>query len=55
MYELGSDVKQYTQQILRSQNTKAYIETGNTIDYDIKSYQVKNTRVKSTEVQLKGL
>ena len=35
-------------QILRSQKTKAEIETGDTIEYDVTSYQVKKTTVKST-------
>ena len=42
----------YLKQILQSLKTKAEIDTGNTIDYDIKSYQVKNTVVKITEIQL---
>ena len=33
-------------QILQSQKTKAEIDTGNTIEYDVTSYQVKNTIVK---------
>ena len=37
--------------ILHSQKTKAEIETGNTIEYDVKSYQVKNTIVKMTNTK----
>ena len=33
-------------QILHSRNTKAEIDTGNTIEYDVTSYQVKKTIVK---------
>ena len=36
----------HLKQILHSQKTKAEIETGNTIDNDVTSYQVKKTIVK---------
>ena len=35
--------------------TRAEIYIGNTIDYDVKSYQVKTTIVKFKRVQIKGL
>ena len=38
-------------QILYSQKTKAKIETGNTIEYNVASYQVKKTIVKSTNTK----
>ena len=41
----------HLQQILHSRNTKVEIETGNTIEYDVKSYQVKKTIVKSTSTK----
>ena len=33
-------------QILHSRKTKAEIDTGNTIEYDVTSYKVKKTTVK---------
>ena len=36
----------HLKQILHSQKTKAEIDTGNTIEYDATSYQVKKTIVK---------
>ena len=39
--------------MLHNRKTKAEIETGNTIEYAVTSYQSKKTMVKSTEVQLK--
>ena len=36
----------YLNQILHSRKTKAEIDTGNTIEYDVTSYQVKKTIVK---------
>ena len=41
----------HLKQILHSRKTKAEIETGNTIEYDIKSYQVKKTIVKSANTK----
>ena len=34
---------------------KTESEIGNTIEYDVRSYPLKNTIVASTEVRLKGL
>ena len=42
--------KIHLKQILQSRNTKAEIEIGTTIEYDVRLYQVKNTIVNSTEV-----
>ena len=39
--------------IFHSQITKAKIETGNTIEYEITSYQVKKTYVKEQKYNLK--
>ena len=36
----------YLKQILHSRNTKAEVDTVNTIEYDVASYQVKKTIVK---------
>ena len=36
-------------------NTQSYIDIGNNIEYDVKSYQVKKTIVKCTKVRMKGL
>ena len=36
----------HLKQILHSQKTKTKIETGNTIEYDVTSYQFKNIIVK---------
>ena len=36
----------HLKQILHSRKTKEEIYTGNTIEYDVTSYQVKNTIVK---------
>ena len=36
----------HLKQILHSRKTKAEIDTGNTIEYDVTSYQFKNTIVK---------
>ena len=41
----------HLKQILHSQKTKAKIETGITIEYDVTSYQVKNNIVKSTNTK----
>ena len=38
-------------QILDSQNNKVEIETGNNIEHDVTSYQVKKTIVKSTNTK----
>ena len=38
-------------QILHSRRTKAEIDTGNTIEYDVKSYQVNQTIVKSANTK----
>ena len=35
--------------------TKAKIDIGNTIEYDVRSYQVKKTIVRITQVRLKEL
>ena len=45
----------HLKQILQSQKAKSEIDLGNNIEYDVRSYQVKKNKVKSTEVQLKGL
>ena len=37
-------------QMLQGLNTKANIEIGNTIEYDVRSYQFNKTIVKSTEL-----
>ena len=37
--------------MIHSQTNKAEIETGNTIEYDLTSYQVKKTIVKSTNTK----
>ena len=37
--------------ILHSRRTKSEIDTGNNIDYDVKSYQVKKTIVKSANTK----
>ena len=44
----------HLKQILHSWKTKAEIDTGNTIDYDIISYQVKNTVVKEQKYRFGG-
>ena len=36
---------------LQSQKKKAEIETGNTIEYDVKSYQIKKTIIKSNNTK----
>ena len=36
----------HLKQILHSRKTKAEIDTGNTIDYDVTSYHVKKSIVK---------
>ena len=36
-------------------NTQSYIDIGNNIEYDVKSYQVKKTIVKCTRVKQKLL
>ena len=41
----------HLKQILHSRKTKAEIDTGNTIEYDVKSYQVKKTIVTSIKRQ----
>ena len=41
--------------MIKVSNTQAEIYIGNTIEYDVKSYQVKTTIVKCTNVRLKGL
>ena len=43
----------HLKQTLHSQKTKAEFETGNTIEYDVASYQVKKDCSKITKVQLK--
>ena len=50
MFGFVNDVK-----ILQSQRTKAEIDIGNIIEYDVKSYRVKTTIVKCTKVRQKGL
>ena len=44
----------HLKQILHSQKTKAEIETGNTIEYDVTSYQVKKTIVKEQNYNWKN-
>ena len=55
MCKLNSDVNNTPNKILQGWKTLAEIDMGNTIEYDVKSYQVKTTVVKCTRVQLKGL
>ena len=54
MCNLSSDVN-HTQKKLSGRKTQAEIDVGKTIDYGVKSYQVKTTIGKCTKVQLKGL
>ena len=54
MWDLSSDVNN-TPKILKVSKTRATIYIGNTIEYDMKSYQFKRTIVKYTKVLLKGL
>ena len=44
----------HLEQILHSWKTKAEIDTGNTIEYDVTSYQVKKTIVKEQKYNLKN-
>ena len=55
MWNLGSAINNTTKKILKSQKIRAEIDINNTIEYDLKSYQVKVTVVKFTKVRLKGL
>ena len=55
MCNLISDVNNNLKQILQGQNTQAEMDIGNTIEYDVKSYQVKMTIVNCTEVRQKNL
>ena len=41
--------------MLQSRKTMADIESGNTIEYEIKAYQVKQIIMISTQVRLKEL
>ena len=41
--------------MLKAWKTRAEIYLGNTVDYDVKSYQLKMTIVKRANVKLKGL
>ena len=41
--------------MLKVSKTRAEIYIGNTIEYDVESYQVKMTIVKCTKLQIKGL
>ena len=42
-------------QILQGHKTQAKIDIGNTVEYDVNSYQVKMTVVKCTKVRLELL
>ena len=44
----------HLKQILHSRKTKAEIDTGNTIEYDVTSYQVKKTIVKEQKYNRKN-
>ena len=44
----------HLEQILHSRKTKEEIDTGNTIAYDVTSYQVKNTTVKGQKYNRKN-
>ena len=41
--------------MLKAGKTRQEIYIGNTIEYDVKSYQVKVTIVKHTKMRVKGL
>ena len=55
MCNLISDVNNTSKTNAQSVKTRAEIDICNTIEYDVKLYQVKITIVKYTEVRLKGL
>ena len=44
----------HLKQILHSRKTKSEIDTGNTIEYDVTSYQVKYTIVKEQKYNWKN-
>ena len=44
----------HLKQILHSRKTKAEIDTGNTIEHDITSYQFKMTKVKEQKYNWKN-
>ena len=54
MYDLSSDVNN-TPGKIPGWKPRAKIDVGNTIEYDMKSYQVKMAIVKCIKVWLKGL
>ena len=45
----------HLKQVRPGWNTRAEIDIGNTIEYDIKLYQVKMTVVNCTDIWIKGL
>ena len=55
MWNLSSDVNNTPKKILQVQKTQSEIDMGNTIEYDMKSYQVKTTIIKCKKVRQKGL
>ena len=44
----------HLKQIIHSRKTKTEIDTGNTIDYDVTSYQVKKTTAKEQKYNSKN-
>ena len=55
MCDLSCDVNNRPKKILKLWNTLTEIYMGNTIEYDVKSYQVKTIIVKCTKVYIKIL
>ena len=45
----------HLRQIIQGWKTRAEIDIGNTIEYDVKSYQIKTTTVKCTKERQKVL
>ena len=54
MCDLSCDVNNTPKKLL-SLKTRAEIDVGHTIDYDVKAYQIKTTIVKFTRVRQKIL
>ena len=55
MCNLSIEVKNTPKKMPKVWNIQAEIYIGNTIEYDVKEYQVKKDSVKCTRVQLKVL
>ena len=54
MCNFSSDVYN-THKKIQGRKTRAEIDIGNTIEYDVKSYQVKMTIIRCKNVRQKGL